>query len=86
MISSFRTASGVRWWATGVGLAGAALAAAMIGSVAHAETPDDVMDQAIQDLMQGTSVLDAAPTALNKRSFWHTKRRQQRHLTRSSLR
>lgn len=63
MISSFRTASGVRRWATGVSLAGAAVAAAMIGSVAHADTPDDVMDQAIQVLMQGTSVLDAAPTA-----------------------
>lgn len=57
--------SNVRRRAIGVGLAGGAVvAAAMIGvSAANADTPDDVLGQAIQDLTQGTSVLDAAPTA-----------------------
>jgi len=42
----------------------AAAAAAMIGmGVAHADTPDDVIDQTINDLNQGTAVLDAASVA-----------------------
>lgn len=68
MIGSLRTARGVRQWATGAGLAcGAVVATAMIGTasapVARADTPDDVMAQAVQDLTQGTSLLDAADTA-----------------------
>lgn len=60
--------SSVRRWATGVGVAGGAVAAAaMIGTagapVARADTPDEVMDQAIALLNQGDSVLLAAPTA-----------------------
>jgi hypothetical protein len=31
--------------------------------IAHADTPDDVIDQAVLDLNQGAAVLDAAPTA-----------------------
>jgi hypothetical protein len=67
MIASFRAAPGVWQWAAGIGLAGATLvAAAMIGtagtSVARADTPDEVMAQAVQDLTQATSLLDAADT------------------------
>jgi hypothetical protein len=41
-----------------------AAAAAMIGAAtASADTPDDVIGQAITDLNQGTALLDAAPTA-----------------------
>jgi hypothetical protein len=50
-----------RW---GVGVGTAAAAAAMIGmGIAHADSPDDVIDQAVLDLNQGAAVLDAAPTA-----------------------
>jgi hypothetical protein len=60
-------ASCIRRWTTGVGLVSGVTAAAMIGlagePIAHADTPVDVMDQAIADLNQGTVVLDAAPTA-----------------------
>jgi hypothetical protein len=58
-------ASSVRRWVTSVGLTGGAVVAAtMIGmGTAHADTPDDVIDQAINDLNQGTAVLDAASTA-----------------------
>jgi hypothetical protein len=51
-----------RRWAGGIGMAAAAAAMIGMGS-AHADTPDDVIGQAITDLNQGTSVLDAAPTA-----------------------
>jgi len=41
-----------------------AAVAAVIGmGAAHADTPDDVIGQAVSDLNQGTSLLDAAPTA-----------------------
>jgi hypothetical protein len=51
-----------RRWGVGIGMAAAA--AAMIGmGTAHADTPDDVLGQAVSDLSQGVSVLDAAPTA-----------------------
>jgi hypothetical protein len=69
MISNVRIATyRVRPWGTGAGVTvGALVAAALIGVAnapgARADTPEDVLDQAIQDLMQGTSVLDAAPTA-----------------------
>jgi hypothetical protein len=61
-------ASSLLRWATGVGLTGGAVAAAaMIGTasapVVRADTPDDVVAQAVQDLSQGTAVLDAADTA-----------------------
>jgi hypothetical protein len=57
-----RTARQARLW--GVGIGTAAAAAAMIGmGTAHADTPDDVLGQAVSDLSQGVSVLDAAPTA-----------------------
>jgi hypothetical protein len=53
--------SNVRRWVAGVGLAGGA---AIIGmATAHADTPDDVIGQAIQLLNQGDAVLLAAPTA-----------------------
>jgi hypothetical protein len=67
MVSNRRTASRVRRWATGAGLAGgAAVAAAMIGlasgAVANADTPDDVLGQAGQDLTQAAEDLNQAPT------------------------
>jgi hypothetical protein len=67
MNSNRRTASRVRRWATGAGLAGgAAVAAAMIGlasgPVANADTPDDVLGQAGQDLTQAIDDLNQAPT------------------------
>jgi hypothetical protein len=56
------TARQARRWGVGIGMA--AGAAAMIGAgTAHADTPDDVIGQAIDDLNQGTSVLDTASTA-----------------------
>lgn len=57
--------SGVRNWAAGVGLAGgAAVAAAMIGmGSAHADTPDDVLDQAVTLIDEGDALLATAPTA-----------------------
>jgi hypothetical protein len=60
--SRYHPAHQVRRWGVGIGMAAAA--AAMIGmGVAHADTPDDVIDQAINDLNQGTAVLDAASVA-----------------------
>ena len=57
----------VRRRATGTGLAGAAVVAAMIGAasapVAYADTPEDVTAQAAQDLNQGTILLDGADAA-----------------------
>lgn len=59
MTSSRRT-SCIRQWSIGTGLA----AAAMIGmGTAHADTPDDVIGQAVSDLNQGTALLDSAPIA-----------------------
>jgi hypothetical protein len=53
-----------RRWGVGIGTATAAAAAAMIGmGTTHADTPDDVIGQAVLDLNQGAAVLDAAPTA-----------------------
>jgi hypothetical protein len=58
MTSNHRT-SYIRQWSLGAGLA----AAAMIGmGAAHADTPDDVLGQAVSDLNQGVGLLDAAPT------------------------
>jgi len=55
-----------RRWGVGVGLAGATVAAAMIGLAttpsARADTPEDVLDQAIQDLAKASLVLEQAPT------------------------
>ena len=67
MSSKPRTARHARRWGFGVGVAGAAVAAALIGvasaPVGRAETPDDVLDQAIQDLAQAAQVLEQAPQA-----------------------
>lgn len=52
----------VRRWTSGAGLAAAAAAVIGMGT-AHADTPDDVLDQAITYFNQGDTVLDAAPTA-----------------------
>jgi hypothetical protein len=61
MINNRRTRNRVRRWSSAAALAAAA---AVIGmSTAHADTPDDVIGQAITDLNQGTALLDAAPTA-----------------------
>jgi hypothetical protein len=66
MSSHPRTARHPRRWGVGIGVTGA-VAAAMIGLAstpsARADTPDDVLDQAIQDLAQATQVLEQAPTA-----------------------
>lgn len=56
--------SSVRRWSTGVGLAGAAACAAMIGIGAiHTDTPDDVFGRAGQDLTEPVDALEQAPTA-----------------------
>jgi hypothetical protein len=56
-----RTTRQVRRWGVVIGTAAAAAMIAM--GTAHADTPDDVIDQAVLDLNQGAAVLDAAPTA-----------------------
>jgi len=67
MTSNPRTARHARRWGFGVGVAGAAAAAAMIGMagapVGRADTPDDVLGQAIKDLTQAAQVLEQAPQA-----------------------
>jgi hypothetical protein len=67
MSSKPRTARHARRWGFGVGMAGAAAAAAMIGvasaPVGRADTPDDVLDQAIQDLAKAAQVFEQAPEA-----------------------
>jgi hypothetical protein len=61
-MSNRRTTGQARLWAGGISTAAAA--AAMIGmGTAHADTPDDVLDQAINYFNQGDSVLDTASTA-----------------------
>jgi hypothetical protein len=57
-----RTSRRVRQWSTGVGLAAAAAATIGMGT-AHADTPVDVMGQAVSDLTQGATVLGTADTA-----------------------
>ncbi len=52
----------VQEWSIGAVFAAAAAALVGIGP-AHADTPDDVLGQAVSDLSQGTAVLDAAPSA-----------------------
>jgi hypothetical protein len=57
-----RTVRRARQWSTGVGLAAAA--AAMIGmGTAHADTPDEVIGQADQDVINAVDALQQAPTA-----------------------
>lgn len=67
MSSNARTACQPRRWGVGVGLASATVAAAMIGLAstpsARADTPEDVLDQALQDLAQASLVLEEAPQA-----------------------
>jgi hypothetical protein len=56
-----RTTRQARRWGVAIGTAAAV---AMIGmGTAHADTPDDVIGQAVLDLNQGAAALDAAPTA-----------------------
>lgn len=59
------TAHHARRWGVGVGLTGAAVAAVMIAStpVAHADSPDDVLGQALQDLAQAAQLFEGAPQA-----------------------
>jgi hypothetical protein len=57
----------VRQWSAGVGLAGAAAVAALMielasAPVAAADTPDDVLGQAGQDVTQAIDALNQAPT------------------------
>jgi hypothetical protein len=67
MSSNARTACQPRRWGVGVGLASATVAAAMIGLAstpsARADTPEDVLGQALQDLAQASLVLEQAPQA-----------------------
>jgi hypothetical protein len=67
MSSNPRTARHPRRWGVGIGLAGATVAAAMIGLAsapsARADNPQDVLDQASQDLAHASLVLEQAPTA-----------------------
>jgi hypothetical protein len=67
-----RTTRQARRWGVVIGavaaaaamIAAAVIAAAMIAiGAANADTPDDVIDQAVLDLNQGAAALDAAPTA-----------------------
>jgi hypothetical protein len=51
-----------RQWHIGAGLVGAGAAALITMGTAHADTPDDVIGQAMLDLNQGAALLDAAPT------------------------
>jgi hypothetical protein len=51
-----------RQWHIGAGLVGAGAAALITMGTAHADTPDDVIGQAMIDLNQGVALLDAAPT------------------------
>jgi hypothetical protein len=56
-----RSACHVRQWGAGFGLTAAA--AALIGlGTAHADTPDDVLGQADQDLIQAVDAVQQAPT------------------------
>jgi hypothetical protein len=62
MTSNRRTTRRARLGAGGICMAAAA--AAMIGvGTAHADTPDDVIGQADQDLIQAVDALQQAPTA-----------------------
>ena len=63
-MASYRKLCCVRRSGRGVGLAAAATAtvAVMAMGAAQADTPDDVINQAITDLNQGAALLDAAPT------------------------
>ena len=56
-----RTTGQARLWAGGIGMAAAAAAVIGMGT-AHADTPDDVFDQAINYFNQGDAVLDTAST------------------------
>ena len=67
MSSDPRAARNNRRWAVGVGVVGAALSAATIGLAsapsAWADTPDDVLNQASQDLTQALQTFEQAPEA-----------------------
>jgi hypothetical protein len=57
-----RTTGQARLWAGGIGMAAAAAAVIGMGT-AHADTPDDVIGQAITVINEGDALLDTAPTA-----------------------
>jgi len=61
MTSNYQKCRCIRRLSTGAVLAGAAAVIGMGG--AHADTPDDVIGQAMSDLNQGTAVLETASTA-----------------------
>ena len=67
MSRNIRTAHHARRWGIGLSLSGAAIAFAMTGATnapfARADTPDDVLGQALQDLGQAAQLLEDAPTA-----------------------
>lgn len=63
MIDDRRTGRRVERWVVGVCFAAAGAALVIGMGAAHADTPDDVIDQAISDVSQGTTVLDTASTA-----------------------
>lgn len=61
-MASIFALDGFRQWHIGAGLVGAGAAALITMGTAHADTPDDVIGQAMIDLNQGVGLLDAAPT------------------------
>lgn len=65
MSRNSRSARRARRWGVGVGVAGATAAAAMMGlagaPVVRADTPEQMLDQAIQDLAQAAHVFEQAP-------------------------
>lgn len=62
MFSNRRSSYRIRNWGTSAGLVAAAAAVIGMGT-AHADTPDDVIGQAITVINQGDTLLAAAPTA-----------------------
>jgi hypothetical protein len=61
-MSSNRPNCRVRRWSAGAGLAAAAAAVIGVGT-AHADTPDDVLGQAVTVINEGDALLATAPTA-----------------------
>jgi hypothetical protein len=61
-MSNRRTTGQARLWAGGIGVAVAAAAVIGMGT-AHADTPDDVLGQAVTVINEGDTLLATAPTA-----------------------
>jgi hypothetical protein len=61
-MSNRRTTGQARLWAGGIVMAAAAAAVIGMGT-AHADTPDDVIGQALAVINEGDALLDTAPTA-----------------------